>query len=179
MARSSVQYRLRIRSDDIAHALQLEDPDEIDAVLQEIQVELWRYVAHLRLRHADGQDKYVDRRRLAALERRAGSAGRRGRPVGSHNQAVLQLHLSLATIWQRHTGQPPRRRYDAMSRNAEYGPYQDFVHLIIRSLPRQLHPMRKGRVPVTVRPGIEEAKLARNAEGEYRRRGLVDEGLWA
>lgn len=178
MARSSVQYRLRIRSDDVARALQLEDPGEIDAALQEIQLELWRYVGHFRLRRADGRDKQMDSRRLAALELRAGSGRKRGRPVGSLNHAVLQLHLSLATIWQRHTGQPPRRRYDAMNRNAEYGPYQDFVHLIIGTLPRQLRPMRKGRVPVTVRPGIEEAKLARVAEGEYRRRGLVDEGLW-
>lgn len=178
MPSSSVQHRLRIRSDDVARALRLEDPDEIDAALQEIQVELWRYVGHLRLRRADGRDKHMERRRRAALERRAGSGGKRGRPVGSLNHAVLQLHLSLATIWQRHTGQPPRRRYYAMNRNAEYGPYQDFVHLIISTLPQPLRPMRKGRVPVTVRSGIEEAKLARNAEAEYRRRGLVDEGLW-
>lgn len=179
MARSSVQYRLRIRSDDVARALQLEDPDEIDAALQEIQVELWRYVGHLRLRRADGRDKRMDRRRRAALERRAGSGRKRGRPVGSLNDAVLQLHLSLATIWQRQTGQPPKRRYDAMNRNAEYGPYQDFVQLIISTLPRPLRPMRKGRVPVTVRSGIEEARLATKAEPEYRRRGLVDEELWA
>lgn len=178
MANSSVQYRLRVRSDDVARALRLEDPDEIDAALQEIQVELWRYLGHLRLRRADSKEKHMVRRRPASLERRAGGGRRRGRPVGSQNNAILQLHLSLATIWQRHTGQPPRRRYAAFDRNAEHGPYQDFVHLIIRTLPRQLRPMRKRHVPVTVRSGIEEAKLARNAEPEYRRRGLIDERLW-
>jgi len=178
MAKSSVQYRLRIRSDDVARALRLNDPEEVDAALQEIQVELSRYLGHLRLRSADGKEKLMDRRRRASLERRAGGERRRGRPIGSQNHAVLQLHLSLATIWQRHTGQPARRRYDAMNRYAEHGPYQDFVHLIISTLPRQLRPMRKGRVPVTVRSGIEEAKLARSAEGEFRRRGLIDEGLW-
>ncbi len=173
MSRLAVQYRLRRRGDRVARALKLDDPDEIEDALQEIQVEIWRYLYHLRSRRVERLARQQVRTRSRTGQSLAGAI--RGRRVGSRNLAVLQLHLSLATIWARHTGRQASRRYDSMKAHAEYGPYQDFVQSIFAILPPSLRPTRKGAVPLSVRTGIEEAKLARTSRAEYRRRGVIEE----
>jgi hypothetical protein len=173
-----MSFRLRSRRGALARALGLTDDTEIDEALGDIQVELHRYLAHLRLRRSDRKVE-VARRRGRRLPGAIVTNPRPiGRPIGSGNVAVLQLHLSLATLWHRLTGRPAARAWDFYRRGAEYGPYHDFVQLVVSAMPLRIRPVRKGAVPRSVRMGVDEAKRVRSAGDEYRRRGLVDTALW-
>lgn len=169
---------LKENRDAIARALDLEDDREIGDALYEIQVEIWRCCAHLTLHRADRTAASERRRGLRARTSAATGRRGRGRPPGSGNVAVRQLHLGLATLWHRLTGRPATRAWDPYGLGAEYGPYLDFVHLVIGAIPTRIRPTRKGAVPHSVRMGVDEAKRARSAAEEYRRRGLVESELW-
>ena len=179
--RIRIHPRLLRISPRIATMLRLDDRTEIEAALFDLQTLLVRCGYHLGLRRSARRWKKQD----AALARRGSLIGRsqrgRGRPVGAANWAVGQLGLGLAMFWEEYVLRKPTRRFDAIGNKGEYGPYREFVALIVSVLPGRLQIKRKGQVPKIdhfVRTSIDEFKVARQAPEEYRRRALVDEQRW-
>lgn len=104
---------------------------------------------------------------------------RRGRPSKTDSLALRQFALGLADIYHRHTGKMPARRRNDY-RALEYGPFRDFVSVILGLLPRRLRSIKSaGRhaPDYLVRLAITELREGRKS-GDARRTYLIDEALW-
>jgi hypothetical protein len=106
---------------------------------------------------------------------------RRGRPKGTDNIALRQFALGLAHIYHTHTGNVPTRIRDAYATsNPEYGPFKDFVTLILNLLPKVLRSIKSGGrngPDYLIRLAIDEYHTGRES-GDPRRCYLIDEALW-
>ncbi len=171
--------RLKSVEHEVARLLRIDDPTECAAAMEEIQVLLVRCKYHVRGR-LTAQDWRRQRAATNTKEHFSKVHARRGRPAGSANIAARQLGLGLAQIWSDHGCRPPRRRSGVLD-GREYGPYRNFVQLIVNTVPRSLLSRSKGNVPEVdylVREGIAEFWKAQTAPEQYRRLGLIDEGRW-
>ena len=84
---------------------------------------------------------------------------RRGRPKHSDSLAVRQFALSLAHLYQIHTGDKPGRRVD-WNTGKEFGPFRDFINVIYGLLPIEFQFYKSGRSK-----GID--RLVKLAVSEY------------
>lgn len=177
----TVHPRLKARREQLGSLLNLDDPTEVTAALQELETLLVRCGYHVALARHDRASFLSKRRRSRRSPPTSIGAARRGRPPGSSNWANRQLGLGLATIWFQFTGQRATRRVDSYGDGREYGPYRNFVECVVSALPRRLRATRKGHVPEVdhlVRVSLTELEEAKVAPEESRRRGLLDEGRW-
>jgi hypothetical protein len=190
MVQTAFHPRLQARRDTLGQLLELTDPTELAAALDDIQTLLHRCGYHLRY-SAFNRALHVARRRGSRAARHSGRG--RGRPAGSANWATRQLGLGLATIWAEQCGRAPTRRYDAVGERpargvprldpkGEHGPFRAFVACVMDAMPRRIKATRKGHVPEVdhlVRTAIEEFKAAKESSDEARRRGLLEDARWA
>ena len=188
-----LHLRLRSRASALGELLQLDDPTELNAALEDLQVLLTRCRYHLGfalLQRAEYRRRKQRRARLDSPGPLA--AKRRGRRPGSANWAQRQLGLGLAQIWFDHTGRRPTRRHDGYGTGAEHGPFHTFVSYVLSALRRSLRATRKGHVPTVdylVRMGIDDFNDVQRAPAaefgdplyasdEAQRRGIIDERRW-
>jgi hypothetical protein len=86
----------------------------------------------------------------------------RGRPKGTRDFASQHLAQALADIYLRHSvKRPTRRRLSLADEPHEYGPYKDFVELIVSIIPVRLRSSKKGGlkgVDHLVRIGVEHIR---------------------
>ncbi len=173
-----IHPRLLGLKQQIAKLLRLDDPTEVLAALEDLQLLVDRCGYHFR-------GAFIAQMRKQERAKHRVSAGltparRRGRPKGSANIAARQFGLGLAQIWQEHGGQRPTRRVHWGS-GRHYGPYRDFVELIVTGLADAPWLRRNGElheVDYLLRDSVAEFKAAQQAPEEYRRRGLIDEHRW-
>ena len=173
-----IHPRLQRRRSEIGKALKIDDPTELSAALEDIQILLDRCGYHLRFQHFEAKLRSTSGISRAPLP--ASGTKRRGRPKGSANWAERQLALGLADIWRAHSGRRPTRHHDG-TLGRDGGPFHAFVELIRRMLPVPLQRTRKSHAPSVdylVRVGIEELKQATRSSDEARRRGLIEEHRW-
>lgn len=176
----AVVQRLHKRSGLLSEVTGIDEPPELEALLQDIQTLLYRCGYHVRLTHLQRHSKVA--LPVARSQDTNAILPRRGRPPGTANWASHQLALGLAMTWFEYTGRVPVRRVDGYHGGREHGPYYDFVTAILSGLPRVLRATRKGHVPAidhVVRQGIDAFKIARAHPDEARQRGLLDPACWA
>jgi hypothetical protein len=178
MIKQKAHPRLLARCEPLAQLLNLDDPAELAAALDDIQTLLYRCGYHIDSSHQDRTRRINQRRDSRSV---VGAPGRRGRPAGSVNWASRQLGLGLATIWSEQTGNAPTRRVDGYGDGREHGPYREFVACVLSALPRPLRATRKGHVPEVdylVRVSIQDFKVAHGSSNNARSHGLIDEQRW-
>lgn len=88
-------------------------------------------------------------------------ASPRGRPKGTEDHASGELAGRLAVVYQKYSGQAPSRRVDPQT-NTEYGPYRDFVAMVVEIFPARLRRYKSApsgsttkTVDYLVRRGVE------------------------
>lgn len=153
-----------------------DDPSELCAVVEEIQVLIHRCGLHVRLALAKKNWRHLraTRRRRAAML----NGGRRGRPKGAANFSVQQYALGLAMIWFEHTGRQPSRY---LATNSRKGCFADFVQLVVDAAPPKFRGSLAGESPsieYLLRTSVQAFRTARASGDEYRRRGLIGEKDW-
>jgi hypothetical protein len=171
---TSIDPRLLAIEAEIGERLELDDPVELRALLEDLQTLCYRCGYHFRAALID----YI--RKQDAPARRGASGRRRGRPKGTVNFAARQFGLGAAQILLEHTGRRPTRRVCASSGKA-YGPYRDFLALIVGALtdaPWVCHGDTFPDVEYLLRESVTSHKAAQRSVDEYRRRGLLDEAAW-
>jgi len=104
-----------------------------------------------------------------------------GRSRGTLSLAQRQFALGLAVVWVNYRGLPPTRRYDFYKKK-EYGPFFDFVELMLSTLPVRFRRMKikgnlkKPRSLVTM--ACTEYRLAKKSRDPTRLRGNLSEARW-
>ena len=157
--------------------MQTDDSTERAAVLEDLKTLVDRCGYHQD--SANEQRAMINRRAVRNSRAAHGQARRCGRPRGARNFAGRQFGLGLATIWSELTGCPPSR-YEP-GRDSARGCYVEFVELVAEAVPapaRRKSSSTEAGTDYLVRTSIMDFRAARNAPEEYRRRGLIDEGLW-
>ena len=154
----------------------LRDPVERDEALQELQVMVERWRAHVQLANLKRtlRNRRAIRRRRSAAHR----ALERGRPKGAVDFALRQYGLEAAMFYWKHTGRLPSPYEPRIPRN---GSYAELLQLLVRALPPSLRRALAGKSPALeylLDKSVEDFRRARWAEKEYRRRGLIDEHGW-
>jgi len=165
----------------IKRLLGIDEPSEMNAILEHIQTLLVRCGYHLQLLRRERQWKTREAKRAYRHPRLREPRRRRGRPTDGVNLAYHQLGLGLAAIWAAYSGRRLTRRFDTVSER-DCGPFWQFVELVLGVFPARLRIRRKGHLPridAFVRASIGESKVASEAAQEYRRRGLIDENRWS
>jgi hypothetical protein len=171
---TSIDPRLLAIEAEIGERLELDDPVELRALLEDLQTLCYRCSYHV---HAALID-YI--RKQDAPARRGASGRRRGRPKGKVNFAARQFGLGAGQIVLEHTGRRPTRRVCAFTGKA-YGPYREFLALIVGALtdaPWMCHGDRFPDIEYLLRESVTALTAAHQATEEYRQRGLLDEASW-
>ena len=106
---------------------------------------------------------------------------KKGRSPGTLSLAQRQFALGVAVTWVNYKGLPPTRRYDAYKKK-EYGPFFDFVELVLSMLPTRFRSMKikgnlkKPRSLVTM--ACREYRLAKKSGDPAQLRGNLSELRW-
>ena len=116
-----------------------------------------------------------------AAARIALGSKKQGRSAGTMSLAQRQFALGLAVTWVHHTGLKPTRRYD-FYRKKEYGPFYDFVELVLSMLPVGFRSAKiKGnlkRPRSLVIMACGEYRLAKESGDPVQLRGNLSEARW-
>ena len=120
--------------------------------------------------------------KTAIAAARAGLGAKKiGRSPGTASLAQRQFALGLAGIWVHHTGRPPTRRFNAYE-NVEYGPFFEFVKLVLSMLPLRFRSMKiKGNLKnprSLVAMACKEYRLATESGDPRQLRGNLAEARW-
>jgi hypothetical protein len=106
---------------------------------------------------------------------------KKGRSPGTMSLAQRQFALGLAVTWVNYRGLPPTRRYDFYKKK-EYGPFFDFVELVLSLLPVRFRSMKiKGnlkRPRSLVTMACREYRLAKESGDPTQLRGNLSEARW-
>jgi hypothetical protein len=163
------------RNPRFAELLQIDDPTELAAVLEDVQTLVDRCHFH--------HERALLRRRMrnwrAVRRGKRQSARGSGRPKGAANFAARQFGMGLAMLWWEQTGRSPSRYQ--RGRGDNLGSYVEFVEMIVEAAPAPARQTSSPALPETeylVRTSIKDFRVARNAPAEYRRRGLIEENAW-
>ncbi len=119
----------------------------------------------------------------AAIAAAYGDLGpkRQGRSPGTLSWAQRQFALGLAVFWTTYTGLPPTRRYNFYEKK-EYGPFFDFVGLVLSMLPTRFRSMKiKGNLRnprALVMMACSEYRLAAASGDPRQLRGNLPEARW-
>jgi hypothetical protein len=104
-----------------------------------------------------------------------------GRSPGTISLAQRQFALGLANLWVHHTGLPATRRFNAYA-NVEYGPFFEFVKLVLSMLPLRFRSMKiKGNLKnprSLVAMACKEYRLATESGDPRQLRGNLAEARW-
>ena len=116
-----------------------------------------------------------------AAARLALGSKKQGRSAGTMSLAQRQFALGLAVTWVNHTGLKPTRRYDFYKKK-EYGPFFDFVELVLSMLPTRFRSMKiKGnlkRPRSLVIMACREYRLVKESGDPTQLRGNLSEARW-
>lgn len=119
----------------------------------------------------------------AAIAAALGDLGpkRQGRSPGTVSWAQRQFALGLAVFWTTYSGLPPTRRYNFYEKK-EYGPFFDFVRLVLSMLPTRFRSMKiKGNLRnprALVMMACKEYRLAAASGDPRQLRGNLPEARW-
>jgi hypothetical protein len=106
---------------------------------------------------------------------------KQGRSRGTLSLAQRQFALGLAVTWVNYRGLPPTRRYE-FYKKTEYGPFFDFVELVLSTLPTRFRSMKiKGnlkRPRSLVTMACREYRLAKESGDPTQLRGNLSEARW-